>query len=311
MKYHFFLTFIVLVVGISITATYAGTVYYHIGGTGPSKPPGMDDVYWSEFDASIYGIGSEENDTFLYIGASNIYYQDRMKSVEFKIVSENLRLSHIMDSYGKYYPTPEGDGEMSKTLIKKKDYLNYPESGLKVWCWVSPQPDGEWLKLKIPAGEFVDVDSVKAASQCYKRINEGFSHIKQDAWQHNGSSIRGTEYWYFPETVLIDTSVAPTFSGPIGSGNWSYEWVYYDPFGNPMPQGGVKWVTDGNGVNEFEMYSLGITMEDTADTWYIEYTYNAETGDYIKYYTDCVPEPGTMMLFSIGGLAMIHRRRKK
>ncbi len=58
---------------------------------------------------------------------------------------------------------------------------------------------------------------------------------------------RTTELCFFPLYSPIDTDATPTFAADAQTGNWSFEYVYADPLGNPRPEGGLRWTTDGVG----------------------------------------------------------------
>lgn len=284
---------------ISVTANYcsAGTIQYHLGSIAPSAPPGHDPVYWSNFIPLRHIEGAAN----LYIGATNYYYNDRLKDVTFYLTGTNLDKITILTI------TPYTTGGLYKKndiwILSQKDIIEpikaKPDK-LEVNIWFNPQPDGEWLCLSIPSGVSIDVTEVKAPSTCYKRKNKGFTHTLEDAWEYDGSDLRLTEIWYFPVSVPVDTNITPTFTGPINSGNWTYQWVDTDPFGDLMKQGGVKWTTDGIGINELEAYSLSLSMTQLADTWYLQYAFDAVSGEYIYNYIDCVPLPSTLLLLGSG-----------
>lgn len=77
-----------------------------------------------------------------------------------------------------------------------------------------------------------------------------------------------------------------------------------------MPQGGVKWITDGLGVQDEQEFSLALTMTGLADVSYILFALDADIGTYNTYYPDCIPLPSTLLLLGSGLACLVCLRRK-
>lgn len=100
------------------------------------------------------------------------------------------------------------------------------------------------------------------------------------------SGFECPEFWFFPTTVdvPIDTNETPTFSASPATGNWSYEFVYENPYGDPQPQGGVKWVSDGNGLSPEHTFDMTFSISDvnsaSAATSYNIFVYDVNDSNY-------------------------------
>ncbi len=307
------------------TTASACTVVYHRDDTqqNPGKPPGWDDPYWPLWPEG--GLSHLDRE-YVLIGGYNVYDSTRVKSVTYTIKGTNL---HSIDfkNAGAKYTTDGGTTWKNPNAKKPEKYKNGPvvsDDGktLMYGALYNPQPDGEWLQVYVPLGTGVTITSVGMMASCYKRLNAGWKHEKKDARTFKGP-VHIKEIWYFPSEVPLDDLVEPTFSAPPGTGDWSYTIVSEDASGNPMPQLGVKWRTDGVGLTETDEYDVGITMKDDgtgtyteADLWYQEFIgddIGFGTGEEILEYSDLwieCPEPATLALLGFSAIAMVVRRRR-
>lgn len=173
------------------------------------------------------------------------------------------------------------------------------------------QPDAEWFKLTVNSTLLsATINTITVLQQCYdEKVNNGkMVNLKEVTVTDPPGSLQLTQLWFWSEDAPIDTSVAPTFDGPSGSGNWSYTFVSQDPYGNLLPSGGVEWTTDGAGVLDGDTYSTSYTCL-TQNTATIDASYfDLSSGQYLDTGFYC-PEPATLILFGLGGLAMMGRRR--
>ena len=150
-----------------------------------------------------------------------------------------------------------------------------------------PQPD--WTVVKIKRTSKGGPDSIEVKingdSECQWSPEVEDQHVSMERIRHGApyDYIRLTEVWIFHESSPVDTAVAPSISVPPGSGTWSYEFVYVDPDGNPLPQGAVRWYTDGNGIEVEQEYDIAFTMAGVVDGLYTLYVYDAVEGEYTRY----------------------------
>jgi len=99
------------------------------------------------------------------------------------------------------------------------------------------------------------------------------------------------EVWCFPHNVDVNNNISPTCSMPPGSGNWSWSILYEDPNTDPRPHGGVKWYSDGNGIEVDQEFRLGFGMVDVADDFYDIFFYDAGENGYMKNFLYIGPRP--------------------
>jgi len=118
-----------------------------------------------------------------------------------------------------------------------------------------------------------------------------------------------TEYWFFPDDVPIDTSQTPTFVGPPGSGNWSYQYLYSDPYGNPMPNGGIEWTTNGAGVSDGQEVDTSFDCVAPGNVLYTDYEVFAD-GTTVPF-TEVCPEPASAGMIALSAVGLLARRRQR
>ena len=89
-----------------------------------------------------------------------------------------------------------------------------------------------------------------------------------------------TEIEIFPTTLQLDIGATQTFEAPIASGDWFSEFVFDDPLGNPRPQAGIRWFTNGPGITNEDIYNLSISTHDTADRNYEMFIFDIDVNEY-------------------------------
>lgn len=157
------------------------------------------------------------------------------------------------------------------------------------------QPRWEMFKFKNSSKQ-PKTFKVYAASSCLQQetAEPNFLGVENASFGAPGAMIEDetpfTEIWYFPLFIDVDTSVAPSFSGPPGSGPWKSSFTSIDPFGEDQPHGGVKFATEGYGLNAGEQFSMQFAMTEEADDLYWVYTLDA-AGDLDSYFLDLSPMP--------------------
>lgn len=78
---------------------------------------------------------------------------------------------------------------------------------------------------------------------------------------------------------------------PEHTGNWVPQFVFVDPNGDPRPNGGVRWTSDGPGLLVGETRNLGITMTGTADSSYVMFGLDASVGQFQEVLNDLGDTP--------------------
>ena len=158
-----------------------------------------------------------------------------------------------------------------------------------------PQPDWEVIEITrsapLRSGERAVLTTI-SDSDCYNfstddtetRVDEGF-------FGNEGDGLQITEVWIFPEISEVDALGAHAFTAPPATGDWTQEIVYTDPDGNPRPQGGVRWWSNGAGLAELDIYSLTlVTVEPPMeDENYSYYAYDDARGDFVFFRMGTIP----------------------
>jgi hypothetical protein len=124
----------------------------------------------------------------------------------------------------------------------------------------------------------------------------------------------------FPETVPVDDAAAHVFDAPPSTGDWTPQIVYVDPDGQPRPQGGVRWTSDGVGLTPGDACNLRVFMTSLADDTYYLYAFDAEAGawQYFKVVsTQSIPTVSewglvvmTLLVLTVGTVVLGRRRRR-
>lgn len=325
----FFLGVSVLLFLAASPPCHARAILFHWGDTeapDPDQKPAVGD-YWKAWDHSQGDPLILEQQPFVWIGSANDNAPNRHKSVTILLWGKNLtKLSNDPQDPATFLkPGATNNPPNPDIRTNQRKDPNYRGWFQLYDCELKPsefrfqviqQPDGEWLRLHGygTGGEAVQIYKAKIITTCY----DGDVNYGKNCKYKNGRSVdppdtlQLTEFWYLPEEVDIDNLVVPTFEGPAGSGNWSYSWVTTDPYGNPMPHGGVKWVTDGAGITDDQPYSAEFSCKEEGNVWTRFYMYDENTEMYIDQDLYC-PEPATMGLFGVGlaGVLWLRRRRRQ
>jgi hypothetical protein len=99
-----------------------------------------------------------------------------------------------------------------------------------------------------------------------------------------GASIgnpRITEIVVFPKVNPVDREAPWTFDAPPRTGNWRGSFVDTDPNGDDRPLGGLRIVTDGEGLGVGDLYDMSFAMVDDADMRYDLFAYESKSGEYV------------------------------
>jgi hypothetical protein len=191
----------------------------------------------------------------------------------------------VLFAHGYYGVGPQG----SATVLVASTAVLKPPFWIKSWHFATfPQPDWEVIKLERTAkGEpdSIAMEIIDMDSECQWPPEVEDQHVIMERIRHGApyDTIRLTEVWIFHESSPVDTAITPTILAPPGSGTWSYEFVYVDQDGNPLPQGAVRWYTDGNGIEVEQEYDIAFTMAGVVDGLYTLCIYDAEEGEYKRF----------------------------
>ena len=118
------------------------------------------------------------------------------------------------------------------------------------------------------------------------------------------------EAYFYSDTLSVDTSYTPDVTGYGDIGNWSYEFVTVDHYGNTLPGDvdGIRFfLTSGDGISEGEYadFEFSAINSDTA-LWLSDYhDLASNTWTDRTQCENCVPEPDVMAHFLIGLIGLI------
>lgn len=133
-------------------------------------------------------------------------------------------------------------------------------------------------------------------------------------WVWNQDPI--TKVYWFPSQYAVDTTIAPEWITPSGSGTWTAHFVYTDPLGGDRPLGGVMWSTTGPGLDLTVAGEATFSASSTSDTWdnsnYL-YTYDSLTSSYTLFVgPTTIPEPSGVVALGVGlmGMTALWRRAR-
>ncbi len=102
---------------------------------------------------------------------------------------------------------------------------------------------------------------------------------------------RITEIQIFPQFVEMDLASAAPITVTPGTGNWTPDPVFVDPFGNPRPLGGIRFWSDGFGMTPIDEYDCSITMQGIADAQYSVFAFDADAGEWQTFLFDLLELP--------------------
>ncbi len=106
-----------------------------------------------------------------------------------------------------------------------------------------------------------------------------------------GGKMRITEIQLFPTTETLNFEAPVEFLAAPETGEWLQEFVFVDPLGEPRPSAGVRWFTDGIGLQAGDIYSLRLSTVNTFDRYYEMFIFDADVNEYadLVFYNEKAP----------------------
>jgi hypothetical protein len=285
----------------------ADAYIWHGDSSPPSEKPDPENLEeWEEAPTpdDPEPLTLEEGET-LYIAVLNEEDPDTEKSVHIQIgadpdegdniVERDLR--YIKDGLNRFYEGKgfKGNGKpVSGEVTAGKD--NYSKDGnwMTLTVTFSTCPEWEYIKLHNEKDEALDIENLEirvgqtaCAEVLVDQTSAAGSVRPSCACADNTSAV--TDIYHFPETAMMDLDVPPTFEAPPGSGPWLSEWVYATPEGEPRPQGGVRWFTEGPGIAAGDFYSFSYAMLESPDIRYEIHMYDAVQEEFTSFMYDRRP----------------------
>jgi hypothetical protein len=196
----------------------------------------------------------------VWIATSNQYQPNKQKA--YNLTLRGTGVGQLTVESVKAYDSLGGDIDVSWYSVE-------PAVGaLVVTANIEPQPDWEVVKISKPGVATNITFKAQGVCQCASVTDDSGSALSvQSAFATASDTVAITEVWMFPIGTDIDINVTPTFSGPPSSGNWTYSFLTVDPFGITRDKG-IKWVSDGVGLQETEGYQMGFSVVGSASRNY-------------------------------------------
>ena len=255
-----------------------------------AKPPSEEPNQWMTVDAQSHmftvTLGAGKS---VWIAACNNTDDDKNKyfAIDLFFSSDDGPLFELFLPKG--FKTEDDEDEVVVTSLTEESVTDQQgnDIGFRGRYKMTPQPKWERVELQNTSdAEHTFTFTVKLWSKC-SNMEKGFDFptisVSNASFGAPGAMLgdpRVTEMWLFPRTALTDVEVSPTFSAPPETGAWTSEFVSVTPFGEPRPQGGVRFVSDGAGLAAGELFDLTFAMIDDADDGYEMYGFETEFDEY-------------------------------
>lgn len=191
----------------------------------------------------------------------------------------------------------KGDGTASTNTSKNiKPYYYW----WNVRVTFTPQPAWEHIRIKNTSNQSVTIRTLRVdriSAWCKQTERSGgsdngpqpriaFSNATFGAEGAMFNNTRITEIEIFPRNAPIDRDEAPAFSAPQETGNWVQEFVAVDPDNEARPLGGVRFVSDGPGLEAGQEFDIALSMINLADSVYDIFAFDADANAYQRIYVD-------------------------
>jgi hypothetical protein len=217
--------------------------------------------------------------TKIWIAVENIHIPVNRKTVSLTV---NLPPGNDLecDGVSGYY---NGGANQSQWVGNSVTETQNGDGTVTFTATLDPQPEWEVFELEITGR------GGRGGDYCPEP--EGHSNCVQVRPYPNGLDLIDavydgpydayelTEIWVVPETGYVDMSWPPVFFAPPHTGEWYSEYVFADPEGNPLPQGAVRFFTEGPGIQTQDAFNLYLPMYEPAE-WYWLHEFDALEGSW-------------------------------
>jgi hypothetical protein len=218
----------------------------------------------------------------IWIGKNNLYWETNEKHWTLTLTGADADKYGVSSVHGYTNEDPPTEVPVG-AVTGIKDVAGPPKQRIFTGKFV-PQPEWEVIEIvrtdALMGGKSATM-SVRIDTHCSQISTSSNTLWVDDGWFGTlGDTLLVTEVVIFPDNALVDILGEHTFTAPVESGEWYYEFVYADPEGEPRPQGGVRWFTYGAGLWTENTYSMSLVMAGYADSSYSYYALDGITGDY-------------------------------
>jgi hypothetical protein len=260
-------------------------VYKATTGANATKRPGTPGHKWQAVeDSAAITLNPGDVIYFACIDTADVT-RDKFFMLSVIQAAPDQNVWNLEDQYVSGF---KGDDSSSGEVGEEKDTRKSRYSAARNdWAYhFFKQPAWERVRVKNTGGYSISFMVEAYATSCYSGSGQGSYRWRVDRISIGvgaDSAMTGvqriTKVMLFPEAYAVDTLVAPSFNGPPGSGNWTYQFVHDDPW-YPRPLGGVRWTTDGAGIGAGVTFDMELSMVGGVDTYYTLYGYDAEVYEY-------------------------------
>jgi hypothetical protein len=266
-------TIVILTVGL-LSPAYAwdsAVATEDPGSTDPSFGGELSDPWQAPGTALPSATGS-----VFWVAIQNSHREANRKTVHLTINPPPGKDLKVNDVDGYY----DGGASESDWVDNRVAKVNNADGTITFTATLDPQPDWEVFELEVTdGGDFPDGDYIPEPdghSNCVQvRPYDGGVEIVDGVHDGPFDEYALNELWIFPETGFVDLSALPTLIVPPHTGEWFFEHVFADPFGEPRPQGGIRWICAGPGLQTRDVFNMSVPMMDGMDAWYWLYQMDA------------------------------------
>jgi len=273
----------------------------YAGGRRPTarEAPADDQPPWTKVKDSSkpsgrFSTSLQHNERF-FLGIPNEVDLTQQKVLTIVISgagSENLEADQAVGHYGA-----NGKKTTKGTIFKPSEEEQEKYPGCKIIKVYFPyQPAWEWVRINNTGASGTFTFTIeKAYTNCNDRgKTPPYYNCYYESGYYGGTanmvgSMGITELWNFPSQATVDAGEPPTFIADPSTGNWTASFVYADPDGEPRPQGGVRFISDGTGLQGGDEYSYEFAMIEDWENEYTLYFYDAVDGEYYPLFAHTYP----------------------
>jgi len=262
------------------------TTYYATGDPGDTAIP-LDP--WNE--AGPHGVPFPTDEgASVWLGRPNLFVSTNEKQWTIELLGASADKYGIVSVAG-YKPT---DPPTQVPVAAVTGVVTDPGPPKKRTFTITLRPQPEWEKAEL---QRTDQGSdgpiylrVRSYSHCSHVVAVGDRLDIQEGrfGVSDQDDYRITAITVFPEGVPVMDGGDHGIVAPTETGAWFDEPVWIDPDGEPRPEGGIRFFTEGPGLTPEHLYSLWLTMGGPAPEAYSMYAFDAGAG--VHQYYRLVPE---------------------